>query len=234
MSPRLNELGQPIGEAVPDWSPRPRPPRTPMEGRWARIETLDAGRHGADLWDAVSADRENRNWTYLTTGPFAREEDYGAWLELAAKSEDPFFHAIIDKASGKAVGVASYLRIDPPHGVIEVGHINFSPLLQRTPVATDSMYLMMRRVFDELGYRRYEWKCDSLNAASRAAAERLGFQYEGLFRQAIVYRGRSRDTAWFAIIDKDWPALKARFERWLDPKNFDRAGRQKKRLAELT
>jgi RimJ/RimL family protein N-acetyltransferase len=233
MSPRLNELGQPIGEALPGWSPRPRPPRTAMEGRWARVEPLDPARHAADLWAAVSADRENRNWTYLTTGPFAREEDYRAWLEVAAKSEDPLFHSIIDKKSGKAVGVASYLRIDPPHGVIEVGHINFSPLLQRTPVATDSMYLMMARVFDELGYRRYEWKCDSLNAPSRAAAERLGFQYEGIFRQAIVYRGRSRDTAWFAIIDKDWPALKARFERWLDPKNFNRAGRQKKRLAEL-
>jgi RimJ/RimL family protein N-acetyltransferase len=233
MSPRLNELGQPVGEALPDWTARPRPPHTPMEGRWARVEKLDPARHAADLWEAVSADRENRNWTYLSVGPFARAEDYRAWLEAAAKSEDPLFHAITDRKTGKAVGIASYLRIDPPHGVIEVGHINFSPLLQRTPVATDSMYLMMRRAFDELGYRRYEWKCDSLNAASRAAAERLGFQYEGLFRQAVIYRGRSRDTAWFAIIDKDWPALKARFERWLDPKNFDRAGRQKKRLAEL-
>ena len=233
MSPRLNELGQPVGEPLPGWTARPRPPRTPMEGRWARVEPLDPQRHAADLWEAVSADRENRNWTYLSVGPFARAEDYRAWLEKAAKSEDPFFHAIIDKKRSKAVGVASFMRIDPPHGVIEVGHINFSPLLQRTPVATDSMYLMMRRAFDELGYRRYEWKCDSLNAASRAAAERLGFQYEGLFRQAVVYRGRSRDTAWFAIIDKDWPALKARFERWLDPKNFDKSGRQKKRLAEL-
>jgi RimJ/RimL family protein N-acetyltransferase len=233
MSPRLNELGQPIGEALQGWTARPRPPQTPMEGRWARVEKLDPVRHAADLWEAVSADRENRNWTYLSVGPYARAEDYRAWLEVAAKSEDPLFHAIIDRKTGKAVGIASYLRIDPPHGVIEVGHINFSPLLQRTPVATDSMYLMMRRAFDELGYRRYEWKCDSLNAASRAAAERLGFQYEGLFRQAVVYRGRSRDTAWLAIIDKDWPALKARFERWLDPKNFDRAGRQKKRLAEM-
>jgi RimJ/RimL family protein N-acetyltransferase len=233
MSPRLNELGQPVGEPLPGWTSRPRPPRTAMEGRWARVEPLDPARHAADLWDAVSADRDNRNWTYLSVGPYARAEDHRAWVEKAAKSEDPFFHAIIDKKSGKAVGVASFMRIDPPNGVIEVGHINFSPLLQRTPVATDSMYLMMRRAFDELGYRRYEWKCDSLNAASRAAAERFGFQYEGLFRQAVVYRGRSRDTAWFAIIDKDWPAMKARFERWLDPKNFDKSGRQKKRLAEL-
>jgi RimJ/RimL family protein N-acetyltransferase len=233
MSPRLNELGQPVGEPLPGWTSRPRPPRTAMEGRWARVEPLDPARHAADLWDAVSADRDNRNWTYLSVGPYARAEDHRAWVEKAAKSEDPFFHAIIDKKSGKAVGVASFMRIDPPNGVIEVGHINFSPLLQRTPVATDSMYLMMRRAFDELGYRRYEWKCDSLNAASRAAAERFGFQYEGLFRQAVVYRGRSRDTAWFAIIDKDWPAMKARFERWLDPKNFDKSGRQKKRLADL-
>jgi RimJ/RimL family protein N-acetyltransferase len=233
MNPRRNELGQPIGEALPGWTARPRPPATPMEGIWARVERLDPARHGKDLWAAVSADRENRNWTYLATGPFERERDYRAWLEAAATGEDPLFHAVIEKKSGKAVGVASYLRIDPPHGVIEVGHINFSPLLQRTPAATDAMYLMMRRVFDELGYRRYEWKCDSLNGPSRAAAERLGFTYEGLFRQAVVYRGRSRDTAWYSIIDKEWPALKARFERWLAPGNFDRSGKQKKRLSEI-
>src|SRR5690606_13208426 len=185
-------------------------------------------------WEAVSADRDNRNWTYLTTGPFARESEYRAWLERVAKSDDPLFHAILDRKSGKAVGVASYLRIDPPNGVIEVGHINFSPLLQRSPAATDAMYLMMRRVFDELGYRRYEWKCDSLNAPSRAAAERYGFRYEGLFRQAVVYKGRNRDTAWFSILDAEWPAIKIAFETWLDPANFDADGRQRRSLRELT
>jgi RimJ/RimL family protein N-acetyltransferase len=234
VSPRLNELGQPIGEAVPGWTARPRPPRSPMEGKWTRVEPIDPERHAAQLWEAIGDDRDGRNWTYLTAGPFDRFEAYRAWIEMVAKSEDPLFHAIIDLKSGKAVGVASFMRIDPPNGVIEVGHINYSPRLQRTPAATEAMYLMMRRVFDELGYRRYEWKCDSLNAPSRAAAARLGFQYEGLFRQAVIYRGRSRDTAWFSIIDREWPALKARFERWLDPKNFDSKGRQRRRLTEFT
>jgi RimJ/RimL family protein N-acetyltransferase len=234
VSPRLNELGQPIGEAVPGWTARPRPPRSPMEGKWTRVEPLDPERHAAQLWEAIGDDRDGRNWTYLTAGPFDRFEAYRAWVEMVAKSEDPFFHAIIDLKTGKAVGVASFMRIDPPNGVIEVGHINYSPRLQRTPAATEAMYLMMRRVFDELGYRRYEWKCDSLNAPSRAAAARLGFQYEGLFRQAVIYRGRSRDTAWFSIIDREWPALKARFERWLDPANFDSKGRQRRRLTEFT
>jgi RimJ/RimL family protein N-acetyltransferase len=234
VSPRLNELGQPIGEAVPGWTARPRPPRSPMEGKWTRVEPIDPERHAAQLWEAIGDDRDGRNWTYLTAGPFDRFEAYRAWIEMVAKSEDPLFHAIIDLKSGKAVGVASFMRIDPPNGVIEVGHINYSPRLQRTPAATEAMYLMMCRVFDELGYRRYEWKCDSLNAPSRAAAARLGFQYEGLFRQAVIYRGRSRDTAWFSIIHREWPALKARFERWLDPENFDSKGRQRQRLSEFT
>jgi RimJ/RimL family protein N-acetyltransferase len=141
------------------------------------------------------------------------------------------FFTIIDKASGKAVGVASFLRIDPKMGVIEVGHINYAPALQRTPQATEAMYLMMKRVFDELGYRRYEWKCDALNAPSYRAAERLGFVYEGTFRQATIYKGRNRDTAWYAIIDKDWPKLKAAYEEWLSPQNFDAAGQQRNKLS---
>ena len=148
-------------------------------------------------------------------------------------SEDPLFHAIVDAETGKAVGIAGYLRIDPGNGVIEVGHLHYSPRLQQTRAATEAMYLLMRRAFDELGYRRYEWKCDSLNAPSRAAALRLGFTFEGIFRKAIVYKGRSRDTAWFSIVDDEWPQVKAGFERWLDPANFDAAGRQRARLAEL-
>jgi RimJ/RimL family protein N-acetyltransferase len=232
MSERRNELGQPIGPAISGWAPRPRPPHTPMAGRWARLEKLNPARHAAELWEANSEDREGRNWTYLSVGPFARFEDYRAWAETVASGEDPLFHTIIDLQTGKAVGVASFMRIDPPNGVIEVGHINYSPRLQRKPAATEAMYLMMRRAFDELGYRRYEWKCDSLNAPSRAAAERLGFKYEGLFRQAMIYKGRSRDTVWYSITDAEWPALKTRFERWLDPVNFDAEGRQKKRLEE--
>ena len=147
--------------------------------------------------------------------------------------EDPLFHAIVDQATGKPVGAAAYMRIDRANGVIEVGNINYSPLLQRKPAATEAMFLMMARVFDELGYRRYEWKCDSHNAPSRAAAARLGFQYEGLFRQAVVYKGRNRDTCWFSIIDSEWPALKRAYGEWLAAENFDAGGRQRRGLAEL-
>jgi RimJ/RimL family protein N-acetyltransferase len=154
-------------------------------------------------------------------------------MRAVCLGEDPLFHAILDR-DGRAGGIASYLRIDPGNGVIETGHIAYAPALQRTPAATEAMYLMMARVFDELGYRRYEWKCDALNAPSRTAAERLGFRFEGIFRQAVITKGRNRDTAWYAVIDKDWPALKRAFQRWLDPSNFDASGRQRERLSDLT
>jgi RimJ/RimL family protein N-acetyltransferase len=218
---------------VPGWTPRAKPPRTPIEGRFCRIEILDAGRHAADLFAANALDRDGRNWTYLGYGPFERLEDYRAWVTGVAAVDDPLFHAIIDLGTGKAVGVASLMRIDPANGVIETGHLNYSPLLQRKPAATEAMFLLMRRVFDELSYRRYEWKCDSLNAPSRAAAERLGFKYEGLFRQATIYKGRNRDTAWFSIIDGEWPGLKSAYEAWLDPSNFDGQGTQRQSLSQL-
>ena len=178
-------------------------------------------------------DREGRNWTYLFQEPFREFESYHGWLLDVAKADDPLFHAIVDLQTGKAVGVATFMRIEPAHGVIEVGNINYSPLLQRTPAATEAMFLMMRRVFDELGYRRYEWKCDSLNAPSRTAALRLGFKYEGLFRQAVVYKQRNRDTAWFSITDAEWPALRRAHELWLATANFDGQGRQIRALADL-
>lgn len=229
-----NELGQPIGAPVPGWTAREQPPRTPMEGRFARIEILDSERHAAELYDANSQDAEGRIWTYLGYGPFPDLPAYRAWADAAAKTTDPLFHAIIDLKSGKAVGVASYLRIDPAVGVIEVGHINYAPPLQRTCAATEAMYLMMRRVFEELGYRRYEWKCDALNAPSRRAALRLGFRYEGIFRQATMYKGRNRDTAWYSVIDKEWPTLKAAFEVWLRPGNFEADGTPRTKLSQLT
>ena len=227
------EFGQPIGAPLPNWSPRSLPPRAPIEGRLCRVEPLDPPRHAADLFAANSDDAEGRTWTYLPYGPFPSFDLYREFLAAAARRDDPLVHAIVDRRSGHAVGVASLMRIDPAAGVIEVGGINYSPRLQRQPAATEAMYLLMRRVFDELGYRRYEWKCDSLNAPSRAAAQRLGFRYEGLFRQATVYKGRNRDTAWYSIIDTEWPALRATFERWLDPANFDREGRQRATLQNL-
>jgi RimJ/RimL family protein N-acetyltransferase len=229
--PRTNALGQPIGEPVPVWTPRPRPPRTPIEGRLCRLEPLDADAHADALFAANAADPEGRMWTYLPYGPFASAPDYRKWVEQVQPGDDPQFFAIAERATGRPLGVASYLRIDPAMGVIEVGHLAFSPALQRTPVATEAMYLMARRAFDELGYRRYEWKCDSLNAPSRRAAERLGFRYEGTFRQAVVIKGRNRDNAWFSITDREWPALRAGFEDWLAPDNFDAAGRQRRSLA---
>ena len=228
-----NHLGQPIGFAVPDWTPPSRSPRETLAGRFCCVEPLDVDRHAADLFAANSASSDGRIWTYLGYGPFNNFEDYAAWAQQMSRSEDPLFFAIIDLASGKAAGLASYLRIDPANGSIEVGNIVYAPALQRTPAATEAMILLMRQAFS-LGYRRYEWKCDALNAPSRAAAQRLGFSFEGIFRQVVIYKGRNRDTAWYAVIDREWSALSAAFEQWLDPTNFDAQGRQRLRLSNLT
>ena len=228
-----NELGQSVGFPVEGWRQRSRPPRNAMTGRYCVVEPLQPGIHAADLYQAYMEDKEHRVWTYMSYGPFHTFENYRSWLESYCAGDDPLFHAVIDQKTSRATGVASYLNVKPDVGVVEVGHINYSPRLQRTPAATEAMFLMMRRVFDELGYRRYEWKCDALNAASRRAAERLGFVFEGVFRQATIYKGRNRDTAWYSIIDAQWPALKKAFERWLEPVNFDSQGRQIKRLSDF-
>jgi RimJ/RimL family protein N-acetyltransferase len=233
MAVEVNPLGQHVGFPVLGWTPPPPPPNETMEGRTCRLEPLDAGRHGESLHRANLLDRERRNWTYLPYGPFERLEEYLDWVRSVERKPDPQFFAIVLKEGAVAAGIASYLRIDPNAGSIEVGHINYSPLLQRTAAATEAMYLMMRRAF-ELGYRRYEWKCHALNAPSRAAAQRLGFSYEGVFRQARVDKGRNRDTAWYAMIDREWPALDRAFTRWLDPSNFDAQGRQRVSLSALT
>ena len=224
---------QPIGFSIGDWTPPVRPPAEPMIGRYCRLERLDADRDGQSLFDAYALDSEGRNWTYLPHGPFENYAEFHIWLSGMAKLDDPFFFTIIDAESQTSVGIASYLRITPPAGSIEVGHIHYSPLLQRTPAATEAMYLMMEQAF-ALGYRRYEWKCDALNAPSRMAAQRLGLSYEGVFRQATVYKQRNRDTAWYATIDREWPDLKQAFEQWLDPNNFDNDRNQKIRLSTLT
>jgi RimJ/RimL family protein N-acetyltransferase len=201
-----------------------------MIGRWCRVEPVDVERHAADLHEANCDDREGRNFTYFGYGPFADLASYREWLTKAAATDDPFFHAVVDARTNQAIGVAALMRIEPQHGSIEVGHVLFSPRLQRTTAATEAIVLMMRRVFDELGYRRFEWKCDNLNAPSHAAARRFGFKYEGLFRQHMVTKGRNRDTAWYSMLDTEWRALEPEFARWLDPDNFDTNGRQRTRL----
>ena len=235
----VNEFGQPIGAPLPGWTAPPEPPRTATHGRFCSVQPLTLADAPA-LWDAFQRDADGRNWTYLPYGPFGGFKPFEQWIAQSIASQDPQFYVvnIHDGAAdsgqgGVAAGVAAYLRITPAMGVIEVGHIHFSPLLQHTPAATEAMYLMMRRVF-ELGYRRYEWKCDTLNEPSRRAAQRLGFSYEGIFRQAIVTKGRNRDTAWYACVDHEWPALDAAYQHWLAPSNFDDQGRQIESLSSLT
>ena len=233
MKTTLNELGQPVGFPLPDWTPPPKPPREPMAGRFCRLEPLDPDRHADALFAANEAGGEAKNWTYLPYGPFRTSADYRAWMTASCLGDDPLFYAIVDLADEQPAGVASYLRIAPDCGSIEVGHIHYSPRLQRIPAATEAMYLLMERAF-ALGYRRYEWKCDALNAPSRAAAQRLGLSFEGIFRQATVYKHRNRDTAWYAAIDSEWSALRDAFEAWLAPGNFDANGQQRTRLTDLT
>jgi len=221
----VNELGQPVGlplNAPVDLAP---PPRTALRGQYCDVVPLDVDRHAAELFNAYAAADDDGDWTYLPYGPFTDLADFVARVEPWQSSADPMFHAVIDRTTGLASGIASYLRIAPDAGSIEVGHIHFARCIQGTPAATEAMYLMMKQAF-ELGYRRYEWKCDALNVPSRQAALRFGFGYEGLFRQAAHYKGRNRDTTWFAIIDSEWPERRERFERWLDPTNFDGNGRQ--------
>lgn len=233
MSTDPNAESLPLGDPVDGWIPPAPPSRSVMEGHWCRLEPLDPATHAEELFAANQLDRESLIWTYLPYGPFERYGDYVRWIEEVCASDDPLFFAIHDLGSGRTMGVASYLRIRPASGSIEVGHLNFSPLLQRTPAATEAMYLMMRHAF-ELGYRRYEWKCNALNTPSRIAAQRLGLSFEGIFRQHSVVKGRNRDTAWYAAIDSEWPELRRAFESWLDPANFDDEGGQVLRLSQLT
>ncbi|BBQ01479.1 N-acetyltransferase (plasmid) [Burkholderia sp. SFA1] len=230
---RTNEYQQAIGEPVAGWTARERPARIGIDGTHCRLEPLDAQRHAADLFDAYGKASDGSDWTYLFVGPFTDFDAFRDYLTKAAASADPLHYTVIDTKNGKAVGTLALMRIEPAHGVIEVGSVTFSPLLKQTRISTEAQYLLMRYAFDQLGYRRYEWKCDSLNAPSRKTALRLGFEFEGIFRQAIVYKGRNRDTAWYAIIDKDWPRIRSAFERWLADDNFDTNGKQRASLAAL-
>jgi RimJ/RimL family protein N-acetyltransferase/GNAT superfamily N-acetyltransferase len=215
------------------WTPRPRPERRALEGRYVRLEPLDAGRHGDALFEAGSRPEAERLWRYLSDGPFESRAAFEPWLANAAASADPQFFAAVERATGRAEGRLTFLRIEPTHGVIETGHILFGPRLARTPAATEAIYLQARHAFDDLGYRRFEWKCNDLNEPSKRAAIRFGFSFEGVFRQHMVVKGENRDTAWYAMLDRDWPQRRAAFEGWLDPGNFDETGRQRLRLSDL-
>lgn len=221
---RTDEYGRPIGPPLDDWTAPPRPTGPPMVGRYVEVVETDVEAHAGALFAAFT---EPADWTYLAHGPFDDVATFTEWLHASCANDAALFHTIL--VDGDPVGLAAYLRIDPRMGSVEVGSIHFSRALQRTPASTEAMFLMMQRAFD-LGYRRYEWKCDALNAPSRAAAARLGFIFEGIFRQAVIYKQRSRDTAWFSITDSEWPARRAAFTAWLDPSNFDPDGTQRTRL----
>jgi len=221
----MNDLSQ--------WTPRPRPQRVVLEGRYVRLEPLSAERHGDELAAASQVPDADQRFRYLFEFPPENRAALQPWLEKAEASEDPLFFAVIDKASGKVAGRQTLMRIEPAHGVIEIGNIYWGPLVARRPAATEALYLFARHIFEDLGYRRFEWKCNNLNEPSKRAAIRFGFSFEGVFRQHLVAKGQNRDTAWYSIIDGEWPILKAAYEAWLDPSNFDAAGQQKRRLEDL-
>lgn len=233
MSYHVNEYAQPIGTPLPDWSKRPLPADVILQGRFCRLEPLNVERHANNLYDAYASAPDDRDWTYLPVGPFHDRDGYLRHAKDATNSADPKHYAVIETTQNKVVGTLSLMRADTMSGAIEVGWVTFSPLLKQKPASTEAQFLLMQYAFDELGYRRYEWKCDSLNEPSRKAALRLGFSFEGVFRQATVYKQRSRDTAWFSIIDKEWPLLKQAFLGWLSPENFDGNGQQVKSLAQI-
>jgi len=233
MLAQTNTLKPPIGLRLPLWQPPPYPAPRTLQGRYVRLEPLDVDKHAQGLFDALTSDASGLGWTYLPYGPFESFPDYLDWLRSVGSKRDPLFFTLFASGSNQPSGVASYLRIDPANGSIEVGHIHYGPSLQRSVAATEAMVLMMQHAF-QLGYRRYEWKCNALNHPSRTAAQRLGFSFEGLFRQAAVVKGHNRDTAWFSVIDSDWPHLEEIFQRWLAPDNFDENGRQKMALSTLT
>ncbi len=222
-----------LGDRLIDLPPAKVPQRARLEGRCVSIVPLDPIAHAEALYDTTRGKENEKLWRYLFEGPFATRAAFESHLQQKASSEDPLAFAIVEKSSGDAVGYASYMRIEPAHRVIEVGSILFTPRLQRTIGATEAMYLMARHVFEDLGYRRYEWKCNALNAPSRSAAVRLGFTFEGIFRQHMIIKGRNRDTAWFSMLDSEWPKRKKAFERWLDLSNFDANGRQRISLSAL-
>ncbi len=222
-----------FGEIVESFSIPPHPKGISIKGRLVDLKPLNSNKYAKELFLSNSLDEKGTNWAYLPYGPFDSQADYAKWIRSFEEGDDPVFFAIISKKLKKAIGIVSFLRINPAQGLIEVGHINYSPLLQKTTEATEAMFLMMRWVFDN-GYRRYEWKCNALNLKSRRAAQRLGFSYEGVFRQMTISKGRNRDTAWFAIIDKEWVEIERCFDQFLSESNFDNNGKSQVSLTSLT
>jgi len=206
------------------------PSKKKLIGKYCFLEPINIRKHSKDLYKNYSLDKKNVIWTYLPYGPFKSHGSFKKWLKSFCLNKDPFFYAIYSKKHNQYCGMASYLRITPEHGSIEVGHINYSPILQNTTEGTETMYLMMKNAFEVLGNRRYEWKCNNLNSASKYAAERLGFKFEGIFRQMFIFKGRNRDTAWYSIIDKEWPNYKKKYLFYLKKSNFTKTNRQRKKL----
>lgn len=229
---QLNHFGQPVGDALPDWQPRPAPQRQTLQGHLCYLEPL-AGKHAEALFAAHQLAPDTRSWTWLLREPDSSVEEFSAWVAGVAELSDPLHFAVIDRQTQLPVGSLALMRIDANNGVVEVGHVHFSPLLSRTAMATEAHWLLMRYAFDTLGYRRYEWKCNSLNEPSRRAARRLGFHYEGRFRQALVIKGHNRDTDWFSIIDTEWPQIDSAMQRWLASDNFSADGQQIRTLESL-
>jgi RimJ/RimL family protein N-acetyltransferase len=227
----VKKVERPVGPVVDPLPVGNVPDMRPLHGRWMRLDHVSAVKHAADLYASFDGkDPEGRIWTYLGYGPFASLEEFTEWVKAREAARDPWFYAFVRRDTGKAVGMGSFMRNDAANGVIEIGHIWMSPGLQQTREATETIYLMMRHCFDDLGVRRLEWKCDSLNAPSRKAADRFGFTYEGIFRKHYIIKGRNRDTAWYAMLDTEWPKARAAFEAWLKEDNFDANGQQKAKL----
>ncbi|TPG64306.1 GNAT family N-acetyltransferase [Ewingella americana] len=226
----LNHFGQPIGDALPDWKPRELPQSHQLDGRFCRLEPLDSALHSEALFSAWHSIDDNRDWTYFSSDRPATQAECDSLISRNAASQDPLFFAVVDNTTQRAIGSVALMRIDPLNGVAEIGWVNWSPLMKRSCHGTEAIFLLLKYLFDDLQYRRCEWKCHIMNAASNAAAKRFGFQFEGIFRQVIVNKGHNRDTCWYSMLDNEWPQRKPAFEQWLSAENFDAEGQQRKRL----
>ena len=233
MTVRFNEFQQPIGEDLTEWTEAELPEKTAFLGRFCRLERLDVTKHVEALYEAFKDSPDARHWTYLPYGPFSSCDEYRQFLLTMEGLSDPFHYTVIDLSTNEPVGTIALMRMDVANGVIEIGHLVYSPRMQRTPISTEVMAILSQYVFEELGYRRLEWKCDALNEPSRAAAQRFGFTFEGIFRQLQVTQGRNRDTAWYSLLDCEYSMLKSAYQYWLAPQNFDKSGRQLNKLADL-